>query len=129
MSGSRSSTGAAHLRRTAFFFGALGLVACGLVFSPGEYAGPSLDGALNVPDAAAAGDGPGNREGGAPGLPRIIVVAGRRESVEGESGDCFVAETMRTTISPAGELGSWAWEMPPPALAMWSQGDREYETT
>ena len=103
--------------------GLVGCVACGLAFSPGDYSEssplPVVPDATALPDVAAPSEA-GPIDGAVPST-RILLFAGRRDPVPGETGAVNVAETMRTTLSPSGELGAWSFDVPPPQSTSWSR--------
>lgn len=111
--------------RTALIGLLVGSVACGLVFSPGDYGdapapAPEADTGVTPPDVAPPVD-TGASDASLPST-RIMLFAGRRDALPGEPSSVNVAETMRTTLSPAGELGPWTFDVPPPQMTTWTRG-------
>lgn len=91
--------------------------ACGVMFSPGDYrestsptasdgGGPAIapDGAVIDPTAAA----------------RFLLIAGRRDLVDGDSQQ-YVAETIRTSVGPDGQLTPWQYDQPPSVSTAWTK--------
>jgi len=110
--------------RTALVGLLVGSVACGLVFSPGDYGDspalePEADTGVTTPDVAPPVDSASDAS-----LPstRIMLFAGRRDALPGEPSSVNVAETMRTTLSPSGELGPWTFDVPPSQMTTWTRG-------
>jgi hypothetical protein len=129
VSGPRLGVSGARWGRIASAVFLLGSTACGLFFSPGDYS-EAVAGA--EPDAAASGiDGapsgidaaPSEPDGdaAASGVTRVVLVAGRRETLPGETGTAYVLETFHTTVSEAGEIGPWTWDVSPPVAASWTR--------
>lgn len=112
-----------HLGRLAIGIVVVGCVACGLAFSPGDYAASPPEtaepDATPEPDVAVPTDA-GPVDAAVPST-RILLFAGRRDPVPGEPGAVNVAETMRTTLSSTGELGPWTFDVPPPQSTSWSR--------
>ncbi|MBX3213655.1 MAG: hypothetical protein KF850_16575 [Labilithrix sp.] len=119
-----------RLARSALVAFLAGSVACGLVFSPGDYgevapSAPDAD-AGPAPDAAPEGDA--DLPDGDLVSARVLLFAGRRAAVPGEPDAVAVAETMRTTLSPSGELGPWTFDVSPSSAAVWTRAAMVGET-
>ena len=111
--------------RTALIGLLVGSVACGLVFSPGDYGDsqapePEADTGVTTPDVASPVD-TGASDASLPST-RIMLFAGRRDALPGEPSSVIEAETMRTTLSPSGELGPWTFDVPPSLMTTWTRG-------
>ncbi|MBX3263450.1 MAG: hypothetical protein KF782_27515 [Labilithrix sp.] len=111
-----------RLARSALVAFLAGSVACGLVFSPGDYGDsppPAPEDGAPSPDAAPQAEA-GPTDASRPST-RVLLFAGRRDAVPGEPNAVNVAETMRTTLSASGELGPWTFDVSPPSAAAWSR--------
>jgi hypothetical protein len=96
-------------------------IACGITYAPGDFLGSATDGgrsdaAPTTSDATQPRvDGSGD-SAAPPGGTRVLLLAGRRDGVTGETGDpVTIGETITTTIAPDGTLGAWGFDAPPPA--------------
>lgn len=105
------------------------VAACGLIFSPGEYA-ESASRPVHPDEGDAAIDNvvvPAAPDTGTPDAPsettRLILVAGRRELLVGEPGSGYLAETMRTAVGATGELEPWSFDTSPPVATDWTRAD------
>jgi hypothetical protein len=95
-------------------------VACGLVFSPGDYSEPSSANApeTGIPQPLNDGNTPIQNETGpgdaGPPSKQVLLIGGRRPSLPNETAPVFVAETMRVPISATGGIGAITFDSAPP---------------
>ncbi len=124
---------ASILGALALACGSSALLACGLVFAPGDFtessgAGTSSGegGAIDAPSDQGTGGSDGGSSSGDTGTSsggvRVLLVGGRREPLNGEpSGNTFFTpETLKTTLLPSGEVGAWSFDYAPPTPSTWS---------
>jgi hypothetical protein len=123
--GLRFGVSGARWGRIASALFVLGSTACGLLFSPGDYteavARAEPDASTAADDAAVAEIDAPNGDATAPSGSRVVLVAGRREMLPSEKATGYVLETFHTTVSGAGEIGPWTWDVSPPVAASWTR--------
>ncbi|MBX3232765.1 MAG: hypothetical protein KIT84_43590 [Labilithrix sp.] len=113
------------MRRFAWAALALGPLACGLVYAPGDFIGEgegdvALDAGADRDEIAIPDATPDVVPDATAPDTRIVIVGGHRPPLSGETGAANVAETMRTTLSAEGVLGPWQFDAPPPVAAQWT---------